>query len=227
LLTREQCQQADQAAIHRFCIPSLVLMENAGRTCAEHLILQSHCQSRNRQAVVILCGPGNNGGDGFVIARHLYNAGITTKVVLFQRVEKYAGDAKLNLDSISHLRMPVVEADIDWTDEKLLRVLGRVKRLATTWVVDGLLGTGASGEPRGMMWKAIDSANRMEVRRFAVDIPTGLDCNTGQPANSTFKADLTCTFIANKIGFGVSEARKYLGQVLVAGIGAPDEIMQG
>ncbi|MFT5300214.1 MAG: NAD(P)H-hydrate epimerase [Mariniblastus sp.] len=227
MLTREQCQQADQAAIHRFCIPSLVLMENAGRTCAEHLILQSHCQSRNRQAVVILCGPGNNGGDGFVIARHLYNAGITTKVVLFQRVEKYAGDAKLNLDSISHLRMPVVEADIDWTDEKLLRVLGRVKRLATTWVVDGLLGTGASGEPRGMMWKAIDSANRMEVRRFAVDIPTGLDCNTGQPANSTFKADLTCTFIANKIGFGVSEARKYLGQVLVAGIGAPDEIMQG
>lgn len=227
MLTREQCQQADQAAIHRFCIPSLVLMENAGRTCAEHLILQSHCQPRNQQAVVILCGPGNNGGDGFVIARHLYNAGITTKVVLFQRVEKYAGDAKLNLDSISHLRMPVVEADRDWTDEKLLRVLGRVNRLATTWVVDGLLGTGARGEPREMMWKAIDSANRMEVRRFAVDIPTGLDCNTGQPANSTFKADLTCTFIANKIGFGVSEAQPYLGQVLVAGIGAPDEIMQG
>ena len=150
-------------------------MENAGRNCAEKLLWHSHHQPRSEQAVVILSGSGNNGGDGFVIARHLYNVGVKVKVVLFSPVERYSGDALTNLNALSRLRMPVVEFDSDWSDEKLNSVLSKVRRCTTTWVVDALLGTGAKGEPRSSIARGVNAANAMSVRRFAVDIPTGLD----------------------------------------------------
>jgi NAD(P)H-hydrate epimerase len=205
-------------------IPSLILMENAGRTCAERLIWHSHRKPLSEQAVVVLCGPGNNGGDGFVIARHLYNAGIKVKVVLFRAAEGYTGDSLLNLTALSRLRLPVVEFNDAWSDEKLEEVMSKVRRSESTWVVDALLGTGATGDPRGGMARAIRQANRMEVRRFAIDIPTGLDCDSGSVSKTTFRADLTCTFIDTKVGFQNEDASPFLGQVVVVGIGAPDEI---
>ncbi len=221
LLTREESRKADENAIRKYCIPSLVLMENAGRTCAETLIGQG---PTSPQAVIVLCGPGNNGGDGFVIARHLYIAGVKIKVVLFRKAEAYGGDAGLNLKALSRLRMSVVELDAVWSDAKIQELFAKVGRLATSWVVDALLGTGASGEPKAMMARAIQVANRMEVRRFAVDIPTGLDCDTGEPASTTFRADLTCTLIDRKAGFENKASKEFTGSVHVAGIGAPNEI---
>jgi len=225
LLTRKQCREADEKAIRLFGIPSLILMENAGRNCADSLIWHSHHHPREQQAAVILCGPGNNGGDGFVIARHLYIAGFKVKVVLFNRMENYQGDAARNLNCLARLKMPVVELSKSWRVEKVEEVLERVGRHKSTWVVDALLGTGAMGEPREPMARAIAVANQLEVRRMAIDIPTGLDCDTGAPAATTFRADLTCTFIESKIGFENPEALPYTGTVLVSGIGAPGEIV--
>ena len=225
LLTRNQCQQADEVAIKHFRIPSLVLMENAGRNCAEKLLWHSPQSQLAEQAVVILCGPGNNGGDGFVIARQLYNLGVKVKVVLFAPPEEYTLDARTNLDALSQFRMKVVEFDSQWDDNKVRSVFAKVKRAKTTWIVDALLGTGSKGQPRPPMASAIEQANQMQVRRMAIDIPTGLDCDSGQPATATFNADVTCTFIAQKIGFENTAAHESLGVVLVVDIGAPPAII--
>lgn len=199
-------------------------MENAGRNCAETLIERSHPRPPAEQAVVVLCGPGNNGGDGFVIARHLYIAGTNVKVVLFRPAEEYSGDACLNLNALSQLQMSVVAFDSSWTEEQVQKVFATVRRRETTWIVDALLGTGAGGEPRESMARAIQVANGMNVQGFAVDIPTGLDCDSGEAANTTFRADVTCTMIDRKAGFENPGAAKFTGEVVVVGIGAPDEI---
>lgn len=95
------------------------------------------------------------------------------------------------------------------------------KRTSTDWIVDAMLETGATGNPRSPMSQVIHVANQLHVRRMAIDLPTGLDCDTGIPSEATFRADVTCTFIGQKIGFANSKATEYLGTVKVVGIGAP------
>ena len=225
MLTRQQCRDADAAAINKYKIPSIVLMENAGRSCVERLMWHHPQSSLDELAVLILCGPGNNGGDGFVMARHFYNRNVPVKVVLMGKAESYRGDALANLNSLSLLRLPVVEFCPDWTDEKVDSVFSKVRRRPANWIVDAMLGTGASGPPRSAMAKAIRASNRASVRRFAVDIPTGLDCDSGEVAEPTFRADLTCTFIDSKTGYQSDSAAEVLGVVTVVDIGAPNEIV--
>lgn len=224
MLNRQQCRDADAAATNKFKIPSIVLMENAGRSCVDRLMWH-HPQGKLKElSVLILCGPGNNGGDGFVMARHLYNHGVPVKVILFARAESYSDDALINLNSLSRLRLPVIEFDPDWSVEKVDSVFSKIKRHATSWVVDAMLGTGATGDPRPAMAKAIVAVNRLDARRLAVDIPTGLDCDTGKVSATAFQADLTCTFIDRKPGFESDAAAEVLGVVTVVDIGAPAEI---
>ena len=226
MLTRQQCRDADAIAINKFKIPSLVLMENAGRSCVEQLI-RHHRQGNLEEelAVLILCGPGNNGGDGFVMARHLYNHNVPVKVILMASAESYSGDTLLNLNSLSRLRLPVVEFDPGWSDDKTAAVFSKVNRREINWIVDAMLGTGSAGPPRPNLAKAIRVANAAEVRRLAVDIPTGLDSDTGEVSDPTFRADLTCTFIDSKTGYGFESAADVLGVVTVVDIGAPAEII--
>ncbi len=226
LLTRQQCRDADATAINKFNIPSIVLMENAGRSCVERLMWHHPQGKLDELAVLVLCGPGNNGGDGFVMARHLYNQGVPVKVVLLAAVESYSGDALANLNSLSRLRLNVIEFDSNWKDEKVDSVFSKAKRRSVNWIVDAMLGTGAKGQPRSAMAKAIRAANRSGARRLAVDIPTGFDCDTGALSDPTFRADLTCTFIDQKTGFGSDTAAEVLGVVTVVDIGAPSEIIQ-
>ena len=225
MLSREQCRRVDRIAIEQFQIPGLILMENAGRNCAEQLI--SRCDQKHlaQQSAVILCGPGNNGGDGFVIARQLYTRGLRVKVILLSAPESYAGDALVNLKALSGLQLPVIEFDQRWTDEQIAEVISEANGISATWIVDALLGTGAKGEPRPPMDRVIGIANRIDVRRLAIDIPSGLDSDTGQTSRSTFAADITCTFIDRKIGFDNPAAATWLGEVIVVGIGAPPEIL--
>ena len=225
MLNRQQCRDADATAINQFKIPSIVLMENAGRSCVDRLMWH-HPQSKlDEMAVLVLCGPGNNGGDGFVMARHLYNHGVLVKVVLLAKPESYSGDALANLNSLSRLRLGIVEFDKGWSDEKIDTVFSKVRRRSVNWIVDAMLGTGAKGQPRPSIAKAIKAANRSDARRLAVDIPSGLDCDTGSLSEPTFGADLTCTFIAQKTGFQSPAASEVLGVVTVADIGAPQEIV--
>jgi len=213
-LTREQIREIDRRAIEDYGIAGVVLMENAGRNAAE-LILANLKQTDQPAAVCILCGRGNNGGDGFVIARHLCNAGLKVEIILCADPAKLAPDAKVNHDIASKMEIPIRP----FAEAEAAACVSR-----SQVVVDALLGTGFSGEVRPPLDRAIElinSANR--ALKIAIDVPSGLDCNTGRPAAATVRADLTITFVAPKTGF--ARAADYTGQVLTADIGAPRALL--
>lgn len=213
-LTREQSRRVDATAIERFGFPGIVLMENAGRGCAdviERLDLKG--------PVLIACGSGNNAGDGFVIARHLHMRGHTCRVVLASDPARLNGDALTAYQMMKPCRVNSWELyELDENDVRpaLDRFSGRCELL-----VDALLGTGATGNPRPPYDTVIRWMNDQPATRLAVDLPSGLDCDTGQPGEPTFHADHTCTFHAPKIGFTKPSAAEFVGQMHVVGIGIP------
>ena len=192
----------------------LVLMENAGRGCTDKL-----CELGIQGPVVICAGKGNNAGDGFVIARHLDLRGYPVRLFLFGRPEELQGDAGANYRIFERCAVPVRIAPTP-DDPDLHRELAEAD-----WIVDALLGTGSRGEPRPPLDKILQLLNAQPGRKLAVDLPSGLDCDTGQPARSTFRADHTCTFVAAKPGFAVAEAAAYVGQVHVLDIGVPRRLL--
>ena len=213
-LTREQIREIDRRAIEEYGIAGIVLMENAGRNAAE-LIRASIKETDQPAAVCILCGPGNNGGDGFVIARHLFNAGLKVEIILFADPEKLAPDAGVNHDIAHKMMIPIRP----FTESDAAACVSRAQV-----VVDALLGTGFSGKIRPPLDRAIELINSADhALKIAIDVPSGLDCNTGQPAAATVRADLTITFVAPKVGF--ARAGEYTGRVLTADIGAPRTLL--
>ena len=219
-LDRDQVREVDRIAIEEFGIPGIVLMENAGRACCDVLF-----QVQPPTVACILAGTGNNGGDGFVIARHLVNRGVAVKVLLVGDAERVAGDARTNLEVIRRMGVPVVPIDPDWPDQRLERELNEIGGRRTDWVIDGLLGTGATGNPRPPMDRIIRTANAGSARRLAIDLPSGLDCDSGQPGDPTIRADVTCTMVAAKQGFQAPSAKPWVGQIHVVDIGSPREIV--
>lgn len=213
-LTRQQVRDVDRRAIDEFGMSGLVLMENAGRGVADAL-----CARKPNGPVVICCGRGNNGGDGYVIARHLDLRRIPVRVVLLTEPKALTGDAAANFAILQKCDVPI----------EILPALDSPERLETfqaaladaDWIVDALLGTGATGEPRPPLDAAIDLINAAGKPVLAVDLPSGLDCDTGQPARHTTRAALTCTFVAEKIGFAAPGAAAFTGPVVVLDIGAP------
>ena len=217
-LTREQVREMDRRAIEELGLPGIVLMENAGRGCVdvlERLGIDG--------PVVVLCGRGNNAGDGFVIARHLIIRGYECRVLLLSSLDAFTGDAKTNFEVLQNLRIPHVDLSQLANDYEALMSALNDHGAGAAWLVDALLGTGAHGEPRPPLDVAIDWLNRRSAgtQAMAVDVPSGLDCDTGQAAKHTVRADHTCTFVAEKTGFRASEAQAYLGRVHVLDIGVP------
>jgi NAD(P)H-hydrate epimerase len=218
LLSCQQCRQFDRIAIEEFGIPGIVLMENAGFGCVRELEQRGRLGSG-----VILCGGGNNGGDGFVIARHLLNRGAALGVVLLSDPGKLTGDAKVNFDVLRKMDTSILQADSSWD---VARFGCEFKRASETpLIVDAMLGTGATGALREPYATAVEAANQASAFRIAIDIPTGLDGDSGESALA-FKADLTFTFIAWKAGFANPLAKQWLGDVSVVDIGAPKSIYQ-
>jgi NAD(P)H-hydrate epimerase len=168
---------------------------------------------------VICCGRGNNAGDGFVIARHLDLRGCEVRVLLFCDPSDLRGDAAANFSILAKcdVLLHVVSAADDKTWESGLD--------GAQWIVDALLGTGSRGQPRPPLDRVIQRLNQQRALRLAVDLPSGLDCDTGQPAPNTFRADHTCTFVAAKVGFSSLSAGEFLGQVHVLDIGAPRKLI--
>jgi NAD(P)H-hydrate epimerase len=213
-LTCQQVRDLDRRAIEEYDLPSLVLMENAGRGAAELLIsLGIH------GPVAICCGKGNNGGDGMVMARHLHNQGIPVVVHLFVKPEDLTGDAALhwsivNKASIRTRVWPVVN-DASLTEELA----------AAEWIVDALFGTGLDGPVRTPLDRAIAAINASPGATFAVDIPSGLNADSGEPMGTTIRARHTATFVAPKAGFANPAARAWLGRVHVLDIGAPRRLL--
>jgi NAD(P)H-hydrate epimerase len=215
VMTRDEVRAFDQYAINTLGIPGVVLMENAGRSCAE--LTKEKLAGVAEPKVCIFCGTGNNGGDGYVIARHLLNSGFKVTVVICGDRNKIKGDAKINLDILERLGQPIEQFNLTSSD-----IAGQVKNFAADadMLVDALFGTGLKGQLSDEYRQLIESINSRNCPILAVDIPSGLDCDTGQPLGAAIKANYTVTFVAVKKGFvSSSAAAQYTGRIFIASIG--------
>jgi NAD(P)H-hydrate epimerase len=214
-LTRDQARALDRRAMCELGIPGIVLMENAGRGMAELLL-----ELGVRGPVVVCCGKGNNGGDGLVIARHLANAGQAVRVVLFAEPSRLPADAAVNYTIVERLsahgnpHLDVIPRDPD--EGHLASELA-----AADWVVDALFGSGLRGAVPVPFDRIIAAINQSSAKVLAVDIPSGLDSNTGRPCGIAVRARHTATVAAPKKGFTQPEAATWLGQVHTVGMGVP------
>lgn len=215
VMTRDEVRAFDSWAINTLGIPGVVLMENAGRSCAE--LIKEKLADVSKPKVCIFCGTGNNGGDGYVIARHLLNSGYKVTVVICGDRGKIKGDAKINLDILERMGQPIDRLDLKGSD-----IPSRVKAFAAgaDMLIDGLFGTGLNGQLSDEYKQLIESINGENCPILAVDIPSGLDCDTGEPLGAAIRANYTVTFVAVKKGFKSADTvSQYIGEIFVASIG--------
>lgn len=221
ILTAAQMREVDRISIEKLGIPGVVLMENAGIAVAR--VLEERFHPLARHQIAILCGKGNNGGDGFVVARQLRMRGIQPRVVLFADPEGIRGDARINYDLLvnSGCRAPVVRDLNDW-----LAIKPDLR--ASTLLVDALLGTGLSGPVQGFLAEIIRDINSSftGIPLVAVDIPSGLPSDAGAPAGDALRADITVTFTAPKVGQVLPPNSTMVGELLVRPIGTPPELFE-
>jgi NAD(P)H-hydrate epimerase len=214
-LTRAAAAELDRRASAEFGVPSIVLMENAGRGVAD--VIQG---AGLAGPVVVACGKGNNGGDGLVVARHLDLRHVAVQVLLFGDPAELRGDALVNYRIVVASKIPL--ASFTWFDAAKVNEALR----GAGCIVDALLGTGATGAPRGILADAIRAINAAGVPVLAVDLPSGLDCDSGIAAEPTVRAQHTCTFVAAKPGLLVPAAQPYVGRLHVLAIGAPRVLVE-
>jgi NAD(P)H-hydrate epimerase len=210
-LSREHSRNVDEVAIHELHLPGIVLMENAGRGVVD-LMEQQGISGK----VLIACGKGNNAGDGFVMARHLLLRGYDLELWMWSDASQLQGDALANFAILEQAGVAVNHCR---SEQDLLRFSKSIAQ--ADWIVDALLGTGAIGAPRPPFDQVISELNRANARKLAIDIPSGMDCDSGQSSEPTFRADITCTFFSRKKGFGQGKSSDYLGDVYVMDIGVP------
>jgi len=212
-LTRDEVRAVDRYAIETLGVPGVVLMENAGRNAAG--VIEDFLAHDARRRVAVVAGAGNNGGDGYVIARHLARDGYPVTTFLLSPDESITGDARINLDILCRLKLDVQPA-------------GDVSRFADVLrrfdlIVDAVGGTGVRGAPRSDLAAAVEQINAAGKPVLAVDIPTGLDCDTGEALGPCVRAAATVTFVARKRGFDNPASLSYTGPVHVADIGVDAE----
>lgn len=215
-LSRDEVRSIDRIAIDDYGLPGIVLMENAGRGAAAVLLARG-CSG----PVAICCGKGNNGGDGFVIARHLDLAGCVVRLLLTCPVAELTGDARINAEVAQHSGIPLQFVSNPPDSAAIDAHLAGAE-----WIVDALLGTGTQGTIREPFAAVIEAISRSPARVLAVDLPSGLDADTGQPLGPCVRADLTATFVARKRGFAQLAAAEWLGDVHVIDIGAPRRLLE-
>ncbi|GMV98099.1 MAG: hypothetical protein AMXMBFR83_24520 [Phycisphaerae bacterium] len=219
-LTAAQCRAVDRYAIERLGIPGLVLMENAGRNAAE--LIARWARQRPAPApggpdVAVVCGRGYLGGDGLVIARHLLLRGLRVSVDLLGDPAGLSPDAAVNYRVVTNMGLKV----------RVMRNGRQIAAAARVWrrsavLVDALLGTGFTGPVRQPMADVIRRINALARPLIvAIDVPSGLDADTGEASGPAVRAHRTITFLARKLGFSKRRARPCVGRVYVADIGAP------
>ncbi len=210
--TARQAREFDAKARGRWGIPGLMLMENAGRAVAEEAVKLT---SRGKP-IAIFCGKGNNGGDGFVAARHLLSAGLKPDVFLAAGINEVGNEAGVNLGILLKLRLKIREV----SEDNLHLVRNKIRRYGL--IIDALLGVGLTGEVRGIYRDLIGLINISAARVLSVDMPSGLDSASGKVLGCCVKADETVTFVAKKRGMVLGEGPKYCGKIKVEGLGVPD-----
>ncbi|HCA46627.1 MAG TPA: NAD(P)H-hydrate epimerase [Armatimonadetes bacterium] len=209
-----QMREMDRRTIEEWGLPGAVLMENAGRAVAN--ICEDLLEELPPGPVVVVAGKGNNGGDGFVVARWLHSAGCQVEVCLLPRLGELTGDAAINARFAERLGVPIhQEATRPFLQERLTRA---------TLIVDGVLGTGISGEVRGSAREAIEAINTAPAPVVAIDIPSGVDADTGAILGDAVRAHITVTFALAKVGMYQHPGRGRCGEIIIAPIGMPAEL---
>lgn len=220
VVSADRMQELDRVTIHEIGIPGAVLMESAGRATFEAIM--AGYADRAAHGTVVLCGKGNNGGDGFVIARWLHNAGVPVQVLLLADGAAVAGDAAINFAACTALDVPMLEvaSPRDWPRAR--RCIARAGL-----IVDALLGTGLSTPVRGTFRRAIEAMNASGTAVVAVDVPSGLDATSGAVLGAAVQADMTCTFGLPKSGLVVHPGAALAGDLRVVDIGIPPAVVAG
>jgi NAD(P)H-hydrate epimerase len=212
-LTRRQVREVDRLAVARYHIPGEVLMENAALAAAD---AATNLIGPDRQGeILILCGGGNNGGDGLALARHLHNRRFDVKIFFTADPAKYLGEAKTNWQTVQAMNLPATQADPQ-----------TIAHERPILIVDAIFGTGLTEPPRDPFAQIVAAVHKIGAPILAIDIPSGLDCDTGLPLGAAcILAQTTITFVAEKAGFASPQARQYLGEVIVGDIGCPRELV--
>ena len=209
-LTREQAREVDRIAMEELHLPGIVLMENAARGIAQVAL---RCLERHPGPVSVVCGPGNNGGDGLAAARHLANAGANVKVHLVVPAEAYRAGS----DPAIHLAVVLAMG---------LAVRDNLDLGGAGLILDGIFGTGLTRAVRPPFGSAIEAINGAGSPVLAIDLPSGLDANTGAILGMDVRADVTATMGARKVGFALGDGPAHVGEVEVIDLGIPPTVIE-
>ncbi len=228
VLTRDSARAIDRRCVSDFGIPTIVLMENAAVHVAETALEElENCKD---PLVLIVCGPGNNGGDGLAVARHLANAGVDVRVVVLGDAEDLKGDSGVQLRACRKMKLPIVytgDKGAIAIDGALTDADGTARKPRV--VIDAVFGTGLTRPVEGLgaeIIAAINELGRRGAHVLSVDIPSGLDADTGAALGAVVRASTTVTFVGLKPGLLAFDAQGYVGDVVVADIGAPHALLQ-
>ncbi len=213
-VTCAQMRELDEAAINEFFIPGLLLMENAGRGVCQ--IIQREYPPRR---VLICVGKGNNGGDGLVVARHLMNRGYAVQILLLEDPARLKADPLVNYTICRKMRIPVIHAYEKVTDRAFLEHCRSAE-----FIVDAILGVGIKGPVQGLLELAINGINRSDHPVVSIDIPSGIDADTGLIQGAAVRATWTVTLALPKQGLYRNDGPAYAGKIEVVDIGIPREL---
>lgn len=218
LFLAEEMKQIDAATTKEFGLPGLLLMENAGRAIAA--TAESILEDCNNKRIVVFAGKGNNAGDGFAAARTLLNRGARVTVVLLAEPAAYSGDALVQLEVLQkcNLFLFILRTEQDWDKAAIAGELADL-------VIDGLLGTGFHGELSPDFARAAELISSLAAPVLAIDIPSGVEPDTGKAARSAVKADVTVTLAAPKPGLYLYPGVEHAGEIMVAEIGIPTALL--
>lgn len=219
VLNSAQMKEADRRTIDDIGIPSLVLMENAGRQAVA--AMEAMYGDLLERQVAVLCGRGNNGGDGFVVARTLAQRGVDVSVFLIGRVAEVRGDARVNLDILGRLSVSVVEiADSQAWELHFSEVSD------CTLIVDAIFGTGLNAPISGYIESVVTDVNASGIPVVAIDLPSGLSADSADSIGPSIEAELTITLAAPKIPLVLPPAETHAGDIVIADIGIPGEVLE-
>lgn len=232
-LTRTQLKEIDRISTDKYGIPSLILMENAGRAVADETIklIKSTLSGKKKPVIIVICGKGNNGGDGFVTARHLYNQHFRVIVFYLGHLNDHKSrsiESNTNLNIVRQLKIRMIE--LPWlldknTPQDKTKWNTALRLLRTSdIIIDAIFGIGLEREIQSPLREFIAKINSLDIPVVAVDIPSGLDTDTGQPLGIAIKAKRTVTFGYSKIGFKNKEAIRYTGKIIVVDISLPHRL---
>lgn len=218
VVTSELMKKIDRYAIDEVGIPGVVLMENAARAVFNEMVRFRDVRKRR---IAVFCGKGNNGGDALALSRYLYEEGIDVKVFILGLESMFSGEAKINLNIAKNMGINVVEL---YQRDQLKFLERNIKEYDV--IIDGIFGTGLKGDVSGIVAEVIDIINKSGAYIYAIDIPSGINADTGEVMGIAVKANKTVTFQFPKIGQLLYPGRDYVGDLVVREIGIPKKVLE-